>query len=138
MPLIVEWDTEKKRAHDERTREILTQSDDAVRRAKSLADNFAQIGRHIDGIGRIVLGKAAPSKADPRLHAMLARMARLGRQISRARTRNLTDSQLRSLQSNLGSIVPLLRENADHAEALAQYWKEMNQQLEGIVALFNR
>jgi DNA gyrase/topoisomerase IV subunit A len=132
------WDAGKQQAHDDRVSAVLTQSDEAIRRAKSLIDNFAKIGRHIDGIARTVLEKTAPRKADTRFHAMLARMAQLGKQISRARTRNLTETQIRSLQANLSAIVPLLRENADHAEALARYWKEMHQQLQGILLLFDR
>lgn len=137
MPLLVDWDPQKKKQHDDKADAILTQGQEAIRAAKSLVDNFVQIGRHIDGISRIALRKTSPRKADARLHVMLARMEQLGRQIARARVRDLSDAQVRSLQAHLGAIAPLLGENADHAHSLAQHWTEMHKQIEDIVALFN-
>jgi hypothetical protein len=121
MPL--EWDARKRKVHDDKANVILTQGEEAVRRAKGLIDNFARIGRHIDGIAKIALPKKLPQKPDLRLHAMLARMEH--------------SAQTKSLQGHLSAIVPLLSENAGHAEALAQHWTEMHKQLSGIVALFN-
>jgi len=137
MPLIIEWDSQKKAQHDVKANAILTQGEEAIRRAKNLADNFIQIGRHIDGISRIALQKRPLRKPDARLHMMLTRMEQLGRQIARARLRNLSDGQVKSLQGHLSAIAPLLGQNADHAKSLAEYWTEMRKDLNDIVALFN-
>lgn len=137
MPLR-KWDAKKKEKHDETTRAMLDRGAQAIRQAKSLVDNFVRIGRHVDGITQIALGKRPPQKPDPRLHTMLAAMQQLGKQISRARTGNITEAQTRSLRVHLSAIIPLLSENAGHADALAKYWTEMHKQLGEIVDLFDR
>jgi hypothetical protein len=125
--------------HHTNVNAILSQGDDAIRRAKALGDNYSAMVAHVAKLAEFAGGqeRQAP-KADPRLHVMLAEMERLGRIIYRAPTLNLSRTEIRNHHRHLSAVLPLLKENAEHAAVLSKYWTKMHKQLSALVAAFPR
>lgn len=130
---------QERQTHDENVGSVLDQGKDAVRRARLLHNNHVKISAHVNKIAEATLGapkKNAP-KTEPHMHETLDQMQRLGRDIFRTPVRRMSKAEINMHHRHLSALLPLLKENAEHAAALSQYWTRMHEQLDAVRGLFS-
>jgi hypothetical protein len=140
MPLFDLMDPDDVALHHTNVQTAHGQSTNAIGRAKALHTNLYKLNVRAQKIAETAFGRRVKlkCKATDSLDALLAESKEIGKLFLRGRPRKMSQADLRRHHANLNAMVPLLKQNADHAAVLAQHWTEMHRLMDQVAAIYRK
>ena len=113
------------------------QGAELTRSARAIQKNYLKIAVHAGKVEEAVLGQRIkpPPGANSPLHEISAHLNQVGAAISRAH-RDMSAAEIKAHHRYINAILPLIKQNAEHAAELAKCWTQMHESLQKIANMF--